>query len=104
MICRLKDSQPPRNVAVGFSTFGFVRDALEEETQIDRINFKVLIESVPQQLAVAEGVGPMRAGIADVDRTGERFFFRRRERFTFAVEPVGQIGLVVTSALVLPLD
>jgi len=42
MICRLKDSQPPRNVAVvGFSKFGFVRDALAEETQIDRINFKV---------------------------------------------------------------
>src|SRR6266480_5571406 len=101
---RIEDSQLPGNVSVSFALLCFIGHTLEEKAQVGRIDFEVLIVSIAQQFAVAEGIGPVRSAVAHIDRTGERFFLRRRQRFPVAVQPLGQVGFVVATAIILSFD
>src|SRR5438067_1223547 len=101
---RIEDPQPPGNVSVSFALLCFISHTLEEKTQVGRVDFEVLIVSIAQQFAVAEGIGPVRSAVAHIDRTGERFFLRRRQWFPVAVQPLGQVGFVVATTVVQRFD
>src|SRR5262245_49925652 len=67
-----QDAQAPWDFAILLPLHRFVRDPLEQKTQVRRVHFQLLVGPIAKYLAVAERVRPARSRFANIDPAGKQ--------------------------------
>src|SRR5262249_2007687 len=94
----LEEPEAPGHFAVLLALARLVTDTLEQEAKVRGVYLQLFVKAGAKHLAVTERISPRSGGKTRVGGASERLVLGCRQRRPVAVEPIGQVRLVVTTA------